>query len=341
MKAWTQSRYGGPETLTLSTVPDLDPTTLRRGQVLVDVTAVPVEAASLHLMTGEPRAARVVSGWTTPNKRPIPGVAAAGVVRAVGEGVTTIAPGDRVAGIAAGALAEQVVMRADRLARIPDGVSDAAAAVLPVSGGTALQAVQAARLSHEASEGSTASASAPRVAVIGAGGSVGSIAMALAARGGAQVTAIASAGKADLVRRLGAARHIDYRATPDPTDWGMHEVVIETADGRPLSVLRRALTPRGTLVVVGADVGGGALLGPASRQLHALLQNPFTRQRLVPVAQSERASDTELLLGHLAAGLDLPVAGEYSFDEAPEAYREFRERKPAGTLIVRVAPSRA
>ena len=119
----------------------------------------------------------------------------------------------------------------------------------------------------------------------------------------------------------------------------MHDVVIETADGRPLSVLRRALTPRGTLVVVGADVGGGALLGPATRQLHALLQNPFTRQRLVPVAQAERASDIELLLGFLAEGLDIPVAGEIPFDRAPEAYRTFRENKPAGTLIVRVAPS--
>lgn len=338
MKAWTQSHYGGPETLALTTVPDLDAASLRRGQVLVAVTAVPVEAASLHLMTGEPYAARVVSGLRTPHRRPTPGVAAAGVVVAVGPDVTTVAPGDRVVGSAAGALAERVVMRADRLARITRGVSDAAAALLPVSGGTALQALQAAKLSHDPS---VSPSPAPRVAVIGAGGSVGSIVTALAARGGAQVTAIASAGKAQLVRRLGVQRHLDYRVVPDPTDWGMHEVVIETADGRPLSVLRRALTPRGTLVVVGADVGGGALLGPASRQLHALLQNPFTRQRLVPVAQSERAADTELLLGLLAEGLDLPVAGEYPFADAPAAYREFRERKPAGTLIVRVAPSPA
>ncbi|QOD94414.1 zinc-binding dehydrogenase [Chryseoglobus sp. 28M-23] len=91
---------------------------------------------------------------------------------------------------------------------------------------------------------------------------------------GAHVTGVVSAAKSAFVRDLGAERTIDYRVTPDPAQWGPHDVVIDTADGRPLAVLRRALTPRGTLVIVGADgVGGGrfsaASSGRCSRRCRA------------------------------------------------------------------------
>ena len=313
MRAVVQRGYGGPERLSVEQRPVPDP---GRGQVRVRVEAVSPDSGTLHILTGEPRVLRPVVGQRTP-RQPVIGLAFAGVVEHLGEGVEGLAVGDRVAGAASAAFAELVVARADRVARIPDSVSSIDAATLPISASTALQTV--------------------RVLVIGAGGGVGSFLTQLATMRGAHVTAVVSPAKSALARELGAERTIDYRVTPDPAQWGAHDVVIDTADGRPLSVLRRALSPRGTLVIVGADGAGGPMLDGLQRQLFASLQSPWVRHRLTSVVQRENGPDIAVLLDDLASGrLRAPVDRVLTLEDAPEALRLMAERAVAGKLVLTV-----
>ena len=288
MTAIVQHGYGSAEVLSIGDVPV--PTT-KPTEVLVRVAAVSPDSGTVHLMTGDPLAVRPVIGLRTP-RQPIIGLAFAGVIEAVGAEVAGFAAGDRVAGTASAAFAEFVVASPAKLARVPDTVSMTDAATLPVSAGTALQAV---RDSARVQPGQS-------VLVIGAGGGVGSFMTQLAAAAGARVTGVASATKAEFVRSLGAKQVIDYRATPDPADWGRFDVIIEAADGRALHVLRRALTERGTLVIVGADKSGGPVLRGADRQLRALMLDPWVKHRLTAVMQRENSEDLATLLDMLADG---------------------------------------
>src|SRR5208283_5220360 len=97
---------------------------------------------------------------------------------------------------------------------------------------------------------------------------------------GARVTGMCSTSKADLVRSLGASDVIDYTHDEVDCNGARYDVVIDTAGNRPLSLLRRAMTPRGTLVLVGGEHGGGRVLGGFDRQLRAALVSMFVGQRL-------------------------------------------------------------
>lgn len=325
MRALVQQGYGDVEVLSLAErpMPVAGPK-----QVLVQVHAVSPDSGTVHLMTGNPSIVRPFVGWRSP-RQPVIGLAFAGIVQAVGAQVEGFAVGDRVAGSAPAAFADYVVASPAKLAHLAAGVSMADAATLPISASTALQALRDAAKVQ----------SGHRVAIIGAGGGVGSFLTQLAVLEGARVTGIASAAKASFVRSLGAERVIDYRAVSDPREWGVFDVVIDTADGRPLSVLRRALAERGTLVIVGADGAGGPVLDGLERQLAAGLLNPWVRHRLTSTMQVERASDLQILLDHLAAGrLRAAVAEIVPLDEARGAIERLQRQQVPGKIVIEVRP---
>jgi len=323
MLAVVQHGYGETEVLERVALPV---PAVRSGTVRVRVEAVSLDAGTVHLMRGRPLMIRAVLGRRRP-RQPIVGLAFAGVVEAVGAGLSDYAVGDRVAGTAPGALAEYVVARADRVARIPDGVSMTDAATLPVSAGTALQALQTA---GELAPGA-------RVLIIGAGGGVGSFLTQLAVARGASVTGLASASKASFVRGLGAERVIDHRVVREPADWGRYDLVIDTADGRALRVLRRALTPRGTLVIVGADGVGGPVLEGFDRQLRALLVNPWVRHRVTSVTQRENAADVAELLAEVATGRLRPAVDEIvPVEKTAEVMQRLAARTVRGKIVIAV-----
>lgn len=321
MRALVQRGYGGTEVLSVAQqpVPVAGPK-----RVLVRVHAVSPDSGTVHLMTGRPSILRPFVGWRTP-RQPIVGLAFAGIVEAVGDAVQGFAVGDRVAGSAPGAFADYVVASPGKLAHVPPAVSMTDAATLPISASTAFQALRDAAKVR----------AGQRVAIIGAGGGVGSFLTQLAVLEGARVTGIASAAKATFVRSLGAERVVDYRAVTDPRDWGVFDVVIDTADGRPVSVLRRALAERGTLVIVGADGAGGPVLDGLERQMGAGLLNPWVRHRITSVMQVERAADLEIVLEHVAAGrLRAPVAEIVVLDQAREAIDRLRQQRTAGKVVI-------
>jgi len=323
MAAITQHGYGGIEQLRIDRMPVPTP---GPDQVLVRVHAVSPDSGTIHIMAADPKLVRLAFGWSRP-RQPVIGLSFAGEVVAVGDRVEGVAVGDRVAGSAPAAFAEYVVAAPQKIARIPDAVSMTDAATLAISGTTALQAVRdAARVQAGQS-----------VLVIGAGGGVGAFLVQLAVAAGARVTGVASASKADLVRSLGAVDVIDYRTTPGPEGWGRFDVIIDTADGRALHVLRRALTERGTLVIVGADNAGGPLLRGADRQLRAVLQNPWVRHRLAAVVNRENGDDVAVLLDMVARGaLRAPIDAVAPLEEALPLIERLQRQQVAGKAVIRL-----
>jgi NADPH:quinone reductase-like Zn-dependent oxidoreductase len=324
MKAVVQDTYGAADVLELR---DIDKPVPEDNEVLVRVHAAGVDPGVWHLMTGQPYLVRVMGyGLRTP-KVPVRGRDVAGRVEAVGTNVTRFRPGDEVFGIGEGSFAEYVCARADKLAPKPANLSFEQAAAVPISGLTALQAV---RDTGKVQSGQ-------RVLVIGAGGGVGSFAVQLAKAFGAEVTGVCSTTKVDLVRSIGADEVIDYTRHDFADGARRWDLIVDTAGRRSLSQLRRALTRRGTLVIVGGE-GGGRWLGGFDRQiLRAPVVAALVRQRLRPLVSKERSEDLVVLKELIEAGKVTPVIDRtYPLSEAPEAIRQLGKGHARGKIVITV-----
>jgi NADPH:quinone reductase-like Zn-dependent oxidoreductase len=323
MKTVWQERYGGAETWQVREVPVPVP---QRGEVLVRVHAAGLDRGTWHLMTGRPLMMRPVTGLRGPRTH-VPGRDLAGVVEAVGEGVTAFAVGDEVYGTTVrGSFAELVRAKVDRLAHKPADLTFEEAAAVPVSAQTALQALR--------DHGKVRAGQS--VLVIGASGGVGSYAVQLAKAFGAEVTAVASSTKLDLVRSLGADHVVDYTREDLARHEGRYDLVLDIAGNRPVSVLRRLLTDRGTLVFVGGE-DGGRWIGGMQRQIGAALRSPFVRHRLVMFVAKENAADLEELRGLLGdAGPRPAVDRAFPLAEAAKAMAHLESGHARGKVVLTV-----
>lgn len=321
-RAVTQRRYGDSDVLRLETVDRPRPA---KGEVLLRVHAAGLDRGTWHLMTGRPYVMRLALGLRAP-RDPVVGRDVAGTVVEVGEGVTRFAVGDEVYGAARGSLAEHAVAREARLAPKPAGLGWEQAGVVPISGLTAIQAVEAARIGP-----------GQRVLVLGASGGVGTYAVQLAVALGAEVTGVCSAAKADLVRSLGATSVLDYRVD-DPADGTQQwDVVLDIGGNPSIRRLRRMLTPTGTAVLVGGEEGG-RWTGGIGRSLRAAALSPFLRQRLVMLASREDGRVLERLAPHLEAGTVVPaVDSVHPLAEAPAAMRRLEAGEVRGKVAISVA----
>jgi len=321
MRAVVQDRYGSSEVLRPARVAR---PVLADNQVLLHVNAAGLDRGTEHLMTGKPYVARLFVGLRKP-KNPLPGRDAAGTVAAVGSSVTRFAVGDEVYGVAPGSFAEYAVAREDKLARKPVILSFAQAAAIPVSAGTALQAlVDAGRVQAGQS-----------VLVVGASGGVGTYAVQLAKAFGAEVTGVSSTAKVDLVKSLGADHVIDYTREDFADGTRRYDLILDIGGSTPVRRLRRALRPRGTLVFVGGENSGN--LTGLGRQLRGALISPFLRQRLVLLVAKERAADLERLSGLIEDGKLVPsVDRSYPLEEAPDAMRLLEEGRVRGKVVITV-----
>ncbi|PWU49864.1 NAD(P)-dependent alcohol dehydrogenase [Micromonospora sp. S4605] len=323
MKAIVHDTYGPADVLQLR---DIDQPAIGDDDVLVQVRAAAVDPGVWIFMTGRPYLARLASGLRRP-RVPVLGRDLAGVVAAVGPRVTRFRPGDEVFGTCLrGAYAEFASAPQRRLAHKPANVSFAQAAAAPVSGMTALRAV---RDSGQVRAGH-------RVLVIGASGGVGSHAVQLAKAYGATVTAVCAPARADFVRSLGADDVLDYTSEEVDRDGPVYDVVIDTGGDRPFSLLRRALTPRGTLALVGGSYTKGPVLSGYDRQVvRAPLLSLFVGQRLRSVSAVERAEDLAELGRLIESGALTPaVDRSYPLAEAADAIRHLRDGHPAGKIVI-------
>jgi NADPH:quinone reductase-like Zn-dependent oxidoreductase len=321
MKAMLQDRYGGAGVLALH---DVARPEVGDDEVLVQVVAAGVDRGALHLMTGRPYLMRVGTGLRTP-KAVIPGTNFAGRVESVGRNDDKFRPGDEVYGAARGTYAEYVAAPASRVAAKPPKLSFEQAAVLPYA---AFPALQALRDHGKVQPGE-------HVLVVGASGAVGSIAVQVAKAFGAEVTGVCGTRDIDLTRSIGADHVIDY-TREDFADGSRHYDVIVDVFGRsPVRRLRRALTPRGRLVIVGGE--GGKWIGGIHRQLGAMLLSPIVGQELHVFVAKENAETLEAINDLVDDDKVAPVMERsYPFIEAQDAVARLETGSVSGRLAVRV-----
>lgn len=322
MRAIVQDRYGGPEVLRLA---DVDPPVPGTGRVLIRVAAAGLDAGTVHLAAGDPLLVRLGTGLRAPRTR-IPARDLAGTVEAVGPGVTRLRPGDAVFGIGTGALAELAVAKEDKLVPLPPGLAPERAAVVPVSGLTALQAVRdAARVQ-----------AGQHVLILGASGGVGTYAVQIARSLGARVTGTARTGKLDLVTGLGADGVIDH-TRGDPLAAGPFDAILDVGARRPIRDLRRAVTRRGAVVLIGGESGNRLTRGFPERMLAAAVTGPFVPQRVRGLVSSENRADLKVLAALVADGTVTPCLDEVvPLAGAPAALGRLAAGEVRGKIAVAV-----
>ena len=323
MQAIMQHRYGtAPEDalrLEQTAVP-----AIAADEVLVQVRAAGVDRGTWHVMAGQPYLMRLLGFGFRGPKNPIPGLDVAGVVVAAGADVTRFRAGDEVFGIARGSFAEYAAAREVTLARKPARLSFEQAAALAVSGLAALQGLRdAGRIQP-----------GQKVLIIGASGGVGSYAVQLAKVFGAEVTGVCSTAKAGLVRSIGADHVIDYTRTDFADGRQRYDLILDIGGDSRLRRLRRALAPRGTLVIAGGE--GGRWTG-VGRQLRALMLSPLVRQRLTTYISGHRQADLEELRRLAEAGQVTPVIDRtWPLAGAPEAIRHLQAGQARGKIAITI-----
>ena len=327
MRAIVQDAYGSPDVFRLAQISTPE---IGDSQVLVRVHAAGLDRGTWHLMAGQPYLLRLAFGFRKP-KNPVPGLDLAGTVVAVGSAVTRFSPGEEVYGTGHGSFAGYAAAPEDQLARKPRNLSFEQAAVVPVSALTALQALaDVGRIQ-----------SGQQVLIIGASGGVGSYAVQLAKALGAVVTGVSSTAKLDLVRSLGADHVIDY-TREDFTQGGQrYDLAFELAGSHSPSDIRRVLTPKGTLVLIGHGESDGRWIGPFARLIRALVLSRFVSQRIASYTAKPNYSsgpnkgDLATLKELIEAGKITPVIDRtYSLSETPEAIRYLEEGHARGKVVI-------
>jgi len=323
MRAIVHARYGRPMPGVLDLrevavpVPEDD-------QVLVRVRASSVNPVEWYGVTG-PYFARVGAGWRTP-KDPRVGADLAGVVEAVGRDVEGLAPGDEVFGSGVGAWAEYAVAHATRLAPKPANVSFEEAAIVPIAGLTALQALR----DHGKLQ------SGENVLINGASGGVGTFAVQFAKAFGADVTAVCSTRNVEQARALGADRVVDY-TTEDFTRLGIrHDLMVDIAGSRSFLACRRVLTPDARFVVVGGKMSYRGL-GPLPHIAGTMLKSRLRSQTTTFFVAKVTTEHLSLLCDLIEAGKVRPVVERiYSLSEAREALAHLGEGHARGKIVISV-----
>lgn len=320
MRAVVQRRYGPPSVLECAAVEMPQP---RRGDVVVRVSAASLHPGDCFILAGEPYIVRLAFGMRRP-RHPIRGMDLAGEVAAIGEDVADLEPGDAVFGWSGtGSLAEYARVPAKHLAPVPKNVTMTDAAALPTSGMTALQALRdIARV-----------APGQKVLIIGASGGVGTFAVQIAKALGAEVTGVCSARNMALVASLGADHVIDYERTDLSQLTTRYDVILDNVESTPLGVLRRVLTPTGTLIPNSGR--GGRWFGPLGRIARARILSAFSRQRLRPFTSIGTREDLLTLADLIADQRITPIIDRaYSLDDASDAFLHVASGHTRGKVVV-------
>ena len=323
MRAIIHETYGSADVLRLE---DVDRPEIADDEVLVRVHAAGVDRGTWHVLTGLPYPIRLAGYGLRAPKNPVLGMDLAGVVEAVGSGVSRFGSGDEVFGLGKGSYAEYAPALERKLAPKPANLGFEQAAVVAASG---LPALQGLRDHGRLRPGQSA-------LIIGASGGVGTYAVQLAKAFGAEVTGVCSTAKVDMVRSIGADHVLDYTRADFAQGERRYDMILDIGGNASLSRLRRALAPTGTLVIAGGETGG-RWLGGTDRQLRALVLSRFVSQRLGTFISRENHDDLIVLKELIEAGRVTPVIDRsYPLSEVPEAIRHLEQGRARGKVVITV-----
>ena len=324
MKAAVRTRYGPPEVVRIS---DVERPTIKDGDVLVRVHATTVNRTDCGFRAAAPFIVRFFAGLTRPRVT-ILGGEFAGVVEAVGRGVTTFKIGDPVFGYSEGswgAHAEYLSMPADGpLTAMPANVTFEKAAPSTEGSQYALSWIRAAKVRG-----------GQDVLVYGATGAIGSAAVQLLKSLGANVTAVCGTSNVELVKGLGADRVIDYTAEDFTKDGQTYDVVLDAVGKSSFGRCKRLLKPRG--IYLSSD------LGPLSQNPILALITPLFggRKVMFPIPKMNDPETVRNLQKLIESGEFKPVVDKtYPLAQIVEAYRYVETGQKIGNVVIRVEPAR-
>ena len=331
MKAIVQTEYGSPDVLTLA---EVEKPAVTDNGVLVRVHATSVNAGDWHLMRGSPFLARLVFGLRKPKLRTL-GMDVAGRVEAVGQNVTEFRPGDEVFGDISecgfGAFAEYVCVPQDALVIKPDNITFEQAATVPAA---ALTALHGLRKCGQLQAGQ-------RVLINGASGGVGSFAVQIAKAFGAEVTAVYSSQKMEMMRftkgeastTIGADHIIDYTQTDVTKNSQPYDLILDAAAYRSVFDYLPILTRTGTYVLVG---GSTTRLFQVMLFLGPLI-SLMSRRKVKCFVVRPNQADLIILRDLLEAGKIVPfIDRSYPLSEVPIAIRYVEERHVRGKVAISI-----
>lgn len=319
MKAVVYDRYGSPDVLRVEEVPVPSPA---HGQVRVQVKAVSVNLSDWEGLRGSPAYARI-GGLRAPARRTL-GSDIAGVIDAVGDGVTRFRPGDEVYGdnlALKGGFAEYAVAPESALAHKPAELTFAEASTIPQAGAIAMQGTAIA-----------GALAGKRVLINGAGGGSGSFAIQVAKRGGAQVTGVDNGAKLDFIRSVGADEVLDYGREDFTRPEQPYDLILDLVAHRSVFAYRRALAPGGTYRCVGGSV-------PTLLRVLTVgwAVGRLTRRRIGVLAVKEGPAHFEPLADLCVAGdVRIHIDRTFALDDVPAALAYVGEGRALGKVVVEI-----
>jgi NADPH:quinone reductase-like Zn-dependent oxidoreductase len=332
MKAIVQTEYGSPDVLSLQ---EVNKPIVTANGVLVRVRATSVNAGDWHLMRGDPFLTRLMFGGILKPKIKILGVDVAGTVEAVGKDVTQFQVGDEVFGDLSesgfGAFAEYVCATEAALAIKPTNISFEQAATVPLAALTALQGLRDCGRIR----------SGQQVLINGASGGVGSFAVQIAKAFGAEVTAVCSTNKMEMMRSIGADKIIDYTQTDIAKNGQQYDLIIDAAAYRSVFDYRSILKPEGTYVLIGGSISrlfkvllfGSVISRIMGRKLKCLMAKPNQSDLVMLKEMIEAGKIIPFIIG----GASSVENRTYSLSEVPEAIRQLEQRQVQGKVAISVS----
>ncbi|HEV2842200.1 MAG TPA: NAD(P)-dependent alcohol dehydrogenase [Chthoniobacterales bacterium] len=323
MKAIRYCEYGSPDVLKFE---DVEKPVPNDDQILIKVRAASLNFIDPGLMRG-PWPLRLMSGLRKPEKTGL-GNDVAGQVEAVGKNVTLFKPGDEVFGVARPALAEYACGRERGLVIKPANVTFEQAGCVAWAGFTALQGLRTANIQP-----------GQKVLINGATGGVGTFAVQIAKSFGAEVTAVCSTGKIELVRSLGADHVIDYTKEDFTKGDQRYDVIFDNVGNHSFSDRRRVLTPNGICVLAG--IGGAGIhpeaWGRIAGTFKASLLSRFVRQKFVRYGTTTNREDLKLLSDLMQTGKMTPIIDRtYKLSETAEAMRYYETGSARGKIVITI-----
>lgn len=321
MDAVAYQAYGALENLALRRVPI---PTLEPGCVLVRVHAAALHIGDCFAVRGTPFPIRLETGLLRPSPG-IPGFDFAGQVEAVGNRVTRYRPGDAVFGTGRGTCAECAVASQAHIVPKPANLTFEQAAAVPTS---ALAALHGLRDAAKLRPGQSC-------LINGAAGEIGTFAVQLAKLLGAEVTGVCSTANVDLVHELGAHHVIDYSQEDFAQSPARYDVIFDNIENRPLADCRRALKPRGTLILNSGTGARGWKLG--TRLLRPLFLSPFVSQNLRRYLSEPNQADLNALKELLETGKLTPVIDRvFPLAETARALQHIETGRARGKVVVKI-----